>query len=179
MSFNINRYAPRKKSFLRRLKTIFKWKIRLLKRIKKTQITKNQKEKEVIMQQNEEIKEKIQTEVKQEVYPVEKKELSKNKTIIIVVAILAIAYIYVEKSKINYQEKIRVEENAKIEYQKDALKTCLSDAFIDYNTNWNDQCKSIGKKKDCSLPRYRANDVEKWYSDSKKQCMQKFENKAF
>lgn len=107
------------------------------------------------------------------------KTTNNNVTLLLVVLICAFSYIYVEHSKIAYQEKIRNEKEIENINQKTQLDTCLSDAENNYNINWNSQCKSIGKKKDCQLPTYRANSVEKWRTEEEHQCMEKFKNNAF
>lgn len=104
---------------------------------------------------------------------------NKNMTIIFVVLIFAGAYIYVENSKIAYKEKLRKEEIEKKEALQKALDNCLSEAEDNYFSNWNSQCKSIGRKNDCALPAYRADQVEKWRADAKKECMDKFKNEGF
>lgn len=106
-------------------------------------------------------------------------KLNQNTTIILVVLILASAYIYIEKSKINYQEEIRQEKILNKKIQQRELEQCLSNAFDDYTNNWNRACKKRNLKYDCSLPSYNANTIEKWHSDAKKECMDKFKNEGF
>lgn len=106
-------------------------------------------------------------------------KLNNNLTIIMVVLICSFSYIYVEHSKIKYQEKIRQQDALEELIQKDHLNECLSDAEESYRKNWDRQCKAMGSKKDCQLPAYRATTVEKWRTEEKNRCMEKFENNAF
>lgn len=106
-------------------------------------------------------------------------KLNNNITLILVVLICAFAYIYVENGKISYKEKIRIQQELEENNQKIKLDSCLNDARNDYEYNWNKICKNQGKKNDCLLPSYNANQVEKWRTEAKKQCMDKFKNNAF
>ncbi len=106
-------------------------------------------------------------------------KLNNNITILLVVLICAFSYIYVEHSKIAYEEKIRNEKEIEEINQRSQLDACLFDAEKSYAENWDRQCKSIGRKKDCQLPVYRADPVEKWRTEAKQQCMEKFKSSAF
>lgn len=158
--FDIDRYAPKKKN-----RSIF----RLLKFYWKRYLRWNR-----LNNEKREMK-----QYKKEKYIPKLPKLNNNATIILVVLICAFSYIYVEHSKIVYQEKIRNEKELEETNQRSQLEDCLSDAETNYNFNWNKQCKSLGKKNDCTLPAYRANSVEKWRTEAEQQCMEKFKNKAF
>ncbi len=106
-------------------------------------------------------------------------ELNKNFTTILIVTILAGTYIYVEHSKIAYQEKLRQEKISEENFQKKQLEGCLSDAYDNYISNWNKACHQRKLKDDCSLPAYNADTIEKWRSDAKNECMEKYKNKGF
>lgn len=168
--FDIDRYAPKKKnrSIFRLLK--FYWKCYLRRNRFKYQKIKQEKEQE----------NKRKRDVTKFLLPkIKFSKLNNNVTIILVVLICAFSYIYVEHSKITYQEKIRNEKELEEINQRNQLENCLSDAETNYNLNWNKQCKSMGKKNDCSLPSYRADSIEKWRTESEQQCMEKFKSKAF
>ena len=130
--------------------------------------------------ESEEVKKEVE-EVKQvEQKPMQtEKKLNFNVTIIIVALIIAFAYIYTENGKIAYQEKIRAEKETQQRHQQNALANCLDQASRNYDYNWNNACKDLKKKEDCSLPSYRAQSIEKWRTDERNECMNKFKSGAF
>lgn len=125
--FDIDRYAPEKKN-----RSIF----RLLKFYWKRYLRWNR-----LNNEKREMK-----QYKKEKYIPKLPKLNNNATIILVVLICAFSYIYVEHSKIVYQEKIRNEKELEETNQRSQLEDCLSDAETNYKFNWNKQCKSLGKK---------------------------------
>lgn len=95
------------------------------------------------------------------------------------VLLVVIAYCSVEFSKLAYKEKVRQETlKAEKKLQKD-LHECLLTAIEDKDSYWNKTCKDFGKKDDCLLPAYNADSVEKSYKEDRKECMDKFKNRAF
>jgi len=106
-------------------------------------------------------------------------ELKKEYVYIIIVGILAFAYLGGEWLKINHKDRIRKENIEYKEKQRQACEECIKQAEEDYYNVWNHTCKSRGLKEDCSLPLNVANSIEKDLQNNKKICIEKFKNNAF
>lgn len=105
--------------------------------------------------------------------------MKKEVLYILIVVIVAGAFILVKAGEIGYKEYLR-RENLKIEeQQKRLLNDCLKDAETSYYDLWDSNCKLLGKKEDCGLPLYLATDIEKNREQDEKLCMDKYKNKAF
>ena len=105
----------------------------------------------------------------------------KNKytTYIIIVVIVAITYLLGMILNISYKEYIRQDELKKENIQKILLTKCLDAAKNNYDVLWNSNCKGKGLKDNCSLDLKVAESIGKDYEKDRKECMDKFKNKAF
>lgn len=87
----------------------------------------------------------------------------------------------IEQQKQTQEAKDRKEEQAKDEAKqatddaKTALQDCLSQAYDEYSSDWDSQCKSTGLKANCSLDDTTL--VEKRYKDSKDECFKQYPQK--
>lgn len=106
-------------------------------------------------------------------------ELKKEYVYIIVAVILACAYIGGEWLKINHKEKIRQENIEYKQKQREACDDCIKQAEDNYHCSWEDNCKSKGLKKDCSLDLDIAKALEKTFENNRKSCIEQFKNNAF
>lgn len=105
--------------------------------------------------------------------------MKKEYLYIIIAIILAFAYIGGEWLKINHNDRIRKENIEYKQKQRESCDECLKQAYDDYYCDWNDNCKSRGLKKDCSLPLDIAHSLEKTLENNKKLCIEKFKSNAF
>lgn len=102
---------------------------------------------------------------------------------IIVGAILAsfglyIAYqnaVVIPRERIEAQERAedakRLAEEMERSEREQNYSRCLQQAWIVYSQNWDGLCEINGLEKDCTLPRYRANELDDDYADEKDRCV--------
>lgn len=116
------------------------------------------------------IKNKLQTRTK------ENKPLTipKEFTYIVIALILAGTYILVENQKINYKEKLRLEQEQEKVANENSRGACLVDALNNYSAFWDQTCKGAGKKPSCSLYNTQSSRVDKSYKEEKDECYKKY-----
>ena len=103
----------------------------------------------------------------------------KYKTYIIIACIVAITYIIGMGLNIGYKEYVRQAELKIENIQRNLLTECLETTKKNNNDLWNRNCKANGLKDDCSLDLKVAESIQKDYEKDRKECMEKFKNKAF
>ena len=95
------------------------------------------------------------------------KKQDMSKTYIIIAIIIGVAILgygfmnYSAKMKVLEADKQAKQDKILEESSKELkLKMCNIDANDDYVSDWNSQCKAFGKKDNCTLPQYSADNVE-------------------
>lgn len=71
-------------------------------------------------------------------------------------------------------EEERKEEKAIRERNRYLLEQCLENAFEYYSNYWDKHCEELGKEKDCSLPSYYVERLDKLYKEMKDDCFKKY-----
>lgn len=103
-------------------------------------------------------------------------KLDKNLAIVIGIAIIAFAYIYVENNKIQYKEKIRLQDDLRQERLQEKYEDCIDNTYEGYLSEWNDHCKMLKMKDECALPRDYSNLLEKRKNHKEQKCMEEYKN---
>lgn len=96
-------------------------------------------------------------------------------TAVICAVVLGGSFLLVQINKQNsIEEQKRIElriENEKIfaeelaeKTRQNNIDTCIADAYYAYSQDWDKACETLGYEADCTLPTYRANDI----NDNKK-----------
>ena len=101
-------------------------------------------------------------------------KITKEISLIIIALIFATAYIFIERQKLDYKEKIRQEKIREAEEKESLRNACLNNANDDYSWLWNNACKKRGLNNDCDLPSYIADDFNKSYKNLKDECFKKY-----
>lgn len=67
-------------------------------------------------------------------------------------------------------------ENARIQENLNMIRynSCMQEAYDDYNFNWENNCKGLGRGGDCQLPRYTANDLDSQREKDENYCIKMF-----
>jgi len=100
--------------------------------------------------------------------------------IIVIIVLLFSAYlayysvVVVPANKIKAQEKAQKLEYRRINLLKFQYTICKVNADINYNKDWDGACKLIDKSKNCALPLYKAQIVNRKLKDSNKECLDVF-----
>lgn len=109
----------------------------------------------------------------------------------LIVVTLSVAYYFVvflpkkeqmriEQQKQEQEAKDLKEEQAKEEADtkrmeaEDNLNSCLDDADTNYSTNWDNECAGKGEKKDCGLPSYKSERLDKTFQTDKENCFKQY-----
>lgn len=71
-------------------------------------------------------------------------------------------------------EKERKEEKAIREKREYLLEECLKQAYDAYREFWDSECGGLGKKKDCFLPSWNVERVDKSYKEHRDDCFKKY-----
>jgi len=82
--------------------------------------------------------------------------------------------VIIPANKIKAQEEARKIEYLRISTLNSQYKICEISADINYSGNWSNECKLMKRKKDCSLPIYKAQILSKRLKDARKECLDIF-----
>ena len=87
--------------------------------------------------------------------------------------LLIFGYLYLKSGERISQNEMgiflgKMEEKKRRELK---LQECLDIAELNYRLNWKEACESQGLKEDCSLPRYRAGEIEDLRKERLDRCI--------
>lgn len=81
----------------------------------------------------------------------------------IIFCFFAVAYqhfVVIPKEVLNRQQQREREIEARELRIQRAYEDCKELAYVNYENNWSVACEALGKKKDCNLPSYRAEELD-------------------
>lgn len=61
-----------------------------------------------------------------------------------------------------------------LKYARATLDSCMEQANVNYNENWDNACQTLNKEKNCNLPLFRANEVENSRDKNINRCIEIF-----
>ena len=77
---------------------------------------------------------------------------------------------------IQYKEKIRLQEDSRQERLQEKYEDCIDNAYKEYLSQWNSNCKILKMEDECSLPMDYSDLLEKRKNYEEKKCMEEYEN---
>jgi hypothetical protein len=70
------------------------------------------------------------------------------------------------------QQQEEYKNGMKLEYLKlEAKKECLTNAYKDYDTNWDTNCRRRFLPDNCSLPNELADDLNRMHREDRNECL--------
>lgn len=102
------------------------------------------------------------------------KPIDKWAALIIISVILAGSYLYVEDQKLQFQKDKATEKQELIENNKEERESCLATADENYFSTWESECKRLYHKKECALPIYLSDRIEKAQKQEKSDCIKMY-----
>jgi hypothetical protein len=82
----------------------------------------------------------------------------------------------IEREKMAALEKERAATATANAARKQKYNACLVDAWEIYSSNWDENCKSLGRKKDCKLPTSASNRWDEEKDQYEKRCLDEFKS---
>jgi hypothetical protein len=71
--------------------------------------------------------------------------------------------------------ELKAQKEREAEETKQALiDYCMDIAYQLYSENWDSACMLLNKGRDCNLPGFRADDLDKQLAEEKKNCLNRF-----
>ncbi len=99
-----------------------------------------------------------------------------KKTYIIIALIIGVSILLALSIFIGgsiYKENQRITwEAQQVLLKNEQFNNCTKDASDVYLSNWESICKLDNLGKDCALPKYRSEDINKRFEDAKDRCVQ-------
>lgn len=112
-----------------------------------------------------------------------------NKTLLVAGIIIGLCLMtgllgsqYMKQTSIERQQKKELEQKlfeeqleiAKEETRQDQIDKCLMTTYNNYSMNWDNACDILGKEADCTLPSYKAKDLESRREKNESNCYLRF-----
>lgn len=66
------------------------------------------------------------------------------------------------------------QEETKEQDRQQKISMCLKQSYTLYKEKWNSTCKLDSLKEDCTLPKYRSEDINTYHKDLKDECYQRY-----
>jgi hypothetical protein len=79
-----------------------------------------------------------------------------------------------EADKVAANNIQQITKDAAVSNAETDKENCLQYASVNYSANWENSCKTLGLKKDCSLPSYSADRWDKFKEDQDNKCLEEY-----
>ncbi|MDF1498772.1 MAG: hypothetical protein P1P85_05495 [Patescibacteria group bacterium] len=79
-----------------------------------------------------------------------------------------------KQQEIELEKKLEAQKKYQEYRREENLNNCLTRAYDIYSTDWNRVCEIINKDNDCTLPKYRADDLWKVMQNNKDNCYKQY-----